>query len=196
MIGARADEAAEALFEFNDGFWKLVVAERVATGGADGVEAGLEERMVGHGERQLGDDYGLERVAGHVDALPETIGTEEYGSRVGFELFEQLRALDSIGLAQQAQVARSEPALQAGRHTAKHIVTGEEHECVTIGEARIMLDGFDASLFVGTALSGGWIRHVAKRDEFSLLAVIEGAADLDRVALRQTDARLEECKRV
>ena len=82
MVGAGADQAAEALFEFDDGFGQLVVAERVAAGCADRFEAGFEQRMIGHGERQLGDDHGLQRVARHVDALPEAVGAEEHRARV------------------------------------------------------------------------------------------------------------------
>src|SRR6185503_18706638 len=114
-----ADEAAEALFEFDDGFWKLVIAERVAAGLADRVEAGFEERVVGHSERELGDDHGLQRVAGNVDALPEAVGAEEDGPWVGFELFEQLSSRRAIGLAQQAEVARREPALKSRRYSAQ-----------------------------------------------------------------------------
>ena len=40
-VALGADEAAEALFELDDGLGQLVIAERVAAGGADRFEAGF-----------------------------------------------------------------------------------------------------------------------------------------------------------
>ena len=140
MIGTSANEAAEALFEFDDGFWELVVAERVAAFFADCVEASFEEGVVGDGERQLGDDHGLQRVARHVDALPEAVGAQQHRPRILFELVEHLRPRGAVGLAQESQVARDEPGRERGRHPSQHVVAGEEHERAAVGPAGVLLD--------------------------------------------------------
>ena len=47
-----ADQSAEALLELDDRLGQLVVAERIAAGGSDGLEAGFQQRAVGHAERE------------------------------------------------------------------------------------------------------------------------------------------------
>ena len=54
-----------------------------------------------------------------------------------------------------------------------------------------MLDRFDALLFVTAAFGGSRVGHIAQRDKLGLLLIIERAADLDFVALRDANARFE-----
>src|SRR5271154_687860 len=88
-IGERADEASEALLEGNDGGGDLVVEEGLTAGGLDGLHAGLDDGVGGHGEGQAVDDDGRELLALHVDALPEAGGAEEHGVRRVTELLQQ-----------------------------------------------------------------------------------------------------------
>ena len=73
-----ANQPAEALLELEHRLGQLVIGERIAAGGANRLEPGFEQRPVGHAERQLGDDHVLQRVARHVDALPEAVGAEQH----------------------------------------------------------------------------------------------------------------------
>ena len=41
---------------------------------------------------------------------------------------------------------------------------------------------------------GGWIRHVAEEMELDLLAIVEGAAQLERIAFLHAEPLLEEIK--
>src|SRR5215831_17867004 len=49
-VGLGADQAAKALLELDDGLGELIVAEWDAAARADGVEARLEKRVIGHAE--------------------------------------------------------------------------------------------------------------------------------------------------
>ena len=75
MFGA--DESSETLFEFEDGFGELVVEEGVSAVDSDLFKSPLEQWFIGYGERQLGDHEVREGFAGDVDALPETIGSQQ-----------------------------------------------------------------------------------------------------------------------
>src|SRR5207244_688790 len=75
---------------------------------------------------------------------------------------------------------------------AEHVVAGEQDERAAVGEAGVVLDRLDALFFVRAALGARRVGHAAECYKFGLLAVIERAADLDLVALRKSDSRLEE----
>ena len=71
-IFKRADEAAEALLESENGFGDLVVEEGTAAGFFDGAHTGLDDRVGGNGEREAVNDDATEGFALDVDALPKT----------------------------------------------------------------------------------------------------------------------------
>ena len=68
----RADEAAEALLESENGFGDLVVEEGAAAGFLDGAHASLDDGVGGNSEGKAVDDYTAKRFALDVDALPKT----------------------------------------------------------------------------------------------------------------------------
>jgi len=74
-----ADEAAEALFEGDDGVGDLVVEEGLAAEGFDGLHAGFDDGVGGDGEGEAVDDDAGELLALDVYALPEGAGAEENG---------------------------------------------------------------------------------------------------------------------
>ena len=71
VVGAASDEASEALFESDNCFGELIITEGITAAFADAFESGLDERAIGHGERQLGDDDVSQGLALHIDTLPE-----------------------------------------------------------------------------------------------------------------------------
>src|SRR5207248_7842599 len=89
-VRARSDESAEALAQSQRGLWEVELAERILVS----LGASLDERVIGHEERQPRDHHALEDLARQVDALPERLRAEENGPARG-EAFEQ-RAARSI----------------------------------------------------------------------------------------------------
>ena len=74
--------------------------------------AGLEQRLVGAGERQPVDGDQRQRAAGHVDALPEAHGGEQAGGLVGGEAGDQ-RRLGQVVLGQHGHGERGRSASTA-----------------------------------------------------------------------------------
>ncbi len=99
-----SDQSSEALFEFDDGFGGLVIAEGISAAFADGFKFCFEERVVWYAEWQFGDDDILQSVAGDVDALPEAVGAEQYGAFVGFEFVEHGGSGETFSLAVEGEV--------------------------------------------------------------------------------------------
>src|SRR5262249_45227419 len=106
----RADQAAKALFQSNDGGGDLVVEEGVAAVFVDGFDAGSDYRITRHGEGQAVDDHAAELLALHVNALPEGRGGEEHGVRGDAELLKQ-RGLWGIPLQEHGEVEDAEKAM-------------------------------------------------------------------------------------
>src|SRR5262245_18005992 len=82
----RADEAAEALLQLDDGLRDLVVVERVAAGFVNGFDAGFDDRAIGRKERQLTDDDVTQGLALDVDAVLEAVDAEHDAGRAATEL--------------------------------------------------------------------------------------------------------------
>ena len=72
--------------------------------GLEPLDAGLDQRVVGRRKRQLVDQHALQRVAGHVDALPERLRAHQHRSAAGARSRCSKRAL---GLACPAPAPRS-----------------------------------------------------------------------------------------
>ena len=89
-VGAGADESSEALAELEDGFRDGVFDEVVSSLCACAFGACLDERVVGDGEGELGDDDVGEGVSGDVDASPEGGGAEDDGAWRALELLDQI----------------------------------------------------------------------------------------------------------
>src|ERR1017187_9713453 len=88
-IFKRTDEPAEALLQGEDGGGDLVVEERLATGFFNCLHARLDDRVAGYGKRQPVNDDATERLALHIDALPEAGSSKEHGIRCGTKLVEE-----------------------------------------------------------------------------------------------------------
>lgn len=99
-----SDQSSEALFEFDDGFGCLVIAEGVSAAVADGFQSCFEERVIGDAEGEFGDDDILQGVPGDIDTLPEAVCSEQHGAFVGFEFFEHRGSGETFSLAVQREV--------------------------------------------------------------------------------------------
>src|SRR5205814_9514164 len=98
VIAFRADETADALAQFQDRFWKRVFRERVAAVRFNQFQLRLDQRMIGHRERQPRDDHIRERVARHIHAHPKTVRPEKNAARRRPELLEQFPARRALPL--------------------------------------------------------------------------------------------------
>jgi hypothetical protein len=129
-IGERADEAAEALLEGDDGLRDLQVVEGIPTSRGDGVGAGFHDGVGGDGEGELVDDDAAELFALHVDALPETRCPEEDGVGGVAELLQE----DVAGGGALHEQWVGELHEQAVVHLAHLGVAGEEAEGAAAGD--------------------------------------------------------------
>lgn len=76
-VPGRADESSDTLPEGDQGIRQCQLVERVPATLADPLGPGLEHGVGRHLKWQPGDDHLAERVAGHVDTGPETVGAKE-----------------------------------------------------------------------------------------------------------------------
>ena len=139
-VGAAADQATEALLQFDDRFGERVFKERFASARFDRFHASFLQRLVGDGERQLGDDHVLQSVAGDIDSLPEAVGSKQDSARIGAKTVEQHRALQAGSLAKQRVVLRGKPRRQPVCTGLQQLVTGEEHEGSTGSGGDVVFD--------------------------------------------------------
>jgi hypothetical protein len=93
-----AYEPSESLFELNDGGRELKLEKWISALCLDHFDAALYERVVWNGKRQTDNYHVGQRFAGHVDALPEAVGSEKYAAVVVSESLEQNGAVDAAAL--------------------------------------------------------------------------------------------------
>ena len=75
-VGLGADEATDALAEFEDGLGQGKFAEGIAAACLNGLNARFDERMIRHGKGEAGDDDVAQRFAGDIHALPKTVSAK------------------------------------------------------------------------------------------------------------------------
>ena len=131
------------------------MAERVAPCCFDALAAGLDEWAVGRVEGEFGDDDVAERVAGDVDALPETGGAEQHGVGLGLELLEDLARWAVAPLHEQVQACREQEWFECIGAGAESGQGGEEDECAAVGLGYVVGDACAELLDVVAVLAGG-----------------------------------------
>jgi hypothetical protein len=114
LIGFVADQAAGALLDVDHGARQLVFHEGVAAFALHALDARRQHRVVRRREGSLVDDDQRQRLAAHVDALPEALAADQDG-RIA-EVAEALQQVVLAALALQQQRhsrARRPPASPA-----------------------------------------------------------------------------------
>ena len=103
-ITGSPDQPPKPLAEFCHRLRQLVITKRIATRQPDRLEPSLQQRLVRNAEGQFRDDHVLKRIAGYVDALPETVGAEQHSAFGPFELFQQFITARLFGLRKEPHV--------------------------------------------------------------------------------------------
>lgn len=190
-VGFGADEAAETLFEFDDGFGEGVVVEGVSAGGADSVEAGFDDGFVGDFEGELGDDDVGEGVALDVDALPEGVGAEEDGVGGVFEAVEELAAGEGVALGEEGVAEGCELGFEEVCGAVEHGIGGEEDEGAALGLADVVHGAVHGVVeevaFVGGGEGGFEV-------EGALGLVVEGGAEEEFGGVGDAGAASQVCE--
>ena len=96
--------------------------------------------MIGDAEGQSDDDDILQIVARDIDALPETVGSEQNRLPIIAKAIEQLSAWQALTLAIQLQIAFGKPARQLLRTMLQHPVARKQHERATSRLQNVVLD--------------------------------------------------------
>lgn len=188
VVAGGADESANALSEFEDGFGKSVLHEGISAAGLNGLEAGFDEGMVGDGEGEAGDDDMAEGVALHVDTHPEAVEPEENGGVVCAELVEHLAGGCAGSLDEEAVAFGFKVMAKVVGDLAHEAGVGEEDEGAGAGLVDELADGGEGAFFVVGCGGGG---EVGGQLKGHLLGVVKGGADLQGLAGFGADA-LEE----
>lgn len=126
FVLAAADEATDALAEFDDGFGDGVFHEGVDALFLEVFDAGGGDGVVGDGEGESGDDDVAESFAGDIDAGPEAVGSEENTVGVFFEFFEHLMAGHAATLDKELPVLAGAVVFEEVGHGLHLAVAGEE----------------------------------------------------------------------
>ena len=195
----RANEAAEALLECEDGFGDLVVEEGTAAGLLDGAHPSLDDGIGGNGEGQAIDDDATEGFALNVDSLPEAGGAEEDGVGGSAKFFEE-SFTRSGSVEEKREIEDREKALVEGAHLA---IAGEEAEGAAAGDTQDALNGSggsDDEFRIARIGHGGWeieesllaIAEVGRDDELAGFVEAESAADVLEAALNSESGRGED----
>lgn len=129
-VGAGADQAPEALFKRDNGFGYAEVVERVATILPDGVAAGFVEGIVYVAKRDFVDDDDTKRFPFYIDALPETVGSEEDGVNVVTKGGEELVRCSVVLL--EDRKARRKFVEKGVIYGIKGGVTCKEEQCAAV----------------------------------------------------------------
>src|SRR5262249_23539200 len=189
-IATGADKAAEPLLQLDDRLRNLVVQEGHAPRRGNRLAACLDDRPVRNGERQLRDNHVRERLPLHIDALPEAVHPKQYGVARTPELLDHLRPRQTVALTQEQQSLLVEPRAQAVHRPLHRLVTGEEDKGLAATAFDIFLDLRQRRFLKGRG-GGARVGQVAEEVQLGLFAVVEGTAELERVALVQPEALLE-----
>ncbi len=141
--------------------------------------------MVRHGKRQTRDDDVGQGFARHIDALPETVGSEEHGIHVRLEFLEHQRARRAGALDETFQPQLVEERLHQLAHVAHQFKVGEQHEGFAVGHFHEVFDPMNERVAIAGVARVG---HFVGDEQFHLSLVIEWRADLKERGFFRADA--------
>ena len=185
VIFLGADQASDALAQFQNGFRHRIFHEWIAPAFLDGFEPGSGQRVIGNRERQPRNNHIGKRLARHVDPGPETLRTKQHAGDVLAKVANDLMPGFAGALNQQLPPLACAKPLQPTRHILQQLVAGKQYKRAPLGEGEIMRDPFLQSLVKG---GRGRFRHGWHQVQSHLLGVVERAADAQGLHFFSTDA--------
>ena len=163
------------MLQFDHGLGHLKVEERLAALLFDGLHSRFDQRTVGDGEGEFGDDDVRQGFAADIHALPEGVHAEEHGFGRGAERFEQFRGGHAFALSKEGVAALPCPDPQLIRGPLQEGITRKQHERPAGGS----LQDFGQTLHdlgLVHARVRGRVGHVPVEVQFDLFLEIERAA--------------------
>ncbi len=174
-VGVVADEASDALTEFEHRFGDADLVKRASSFLLYRFVFGLEQWLVGMGKREFGDDHIAESFARDIHAGPKTVCAEDHGADIFFELLEHLVAGEFVTLDHELDFVAVEEGGQGSGSRAHGIVAGEEDEGFAAAHFEKSFD-FLAACFVELG-SRFWVGHVAHDIDAHLFFEVEGGVE-------------------
>ena len=167
VVAAVADEAANALFEGDDGLRQGVVHEGRQAFVFEQAVAGAGDGVVRRGKGQFVDDDADEAVAAYVHAFPEAGGGEQYGAFVAAKVGEQY-VFAGAALYQQVVVGVAQGAFGG----VQRLVAGKQQEGAAAAAFQYGQDGADEGVVVARVVRVGQAGRVVEQ---RLVAEVERA---------------------
>ncbi len=174
-VALGADQATDALPQFQDRLGQRVFRKRVASAFLNRLEPRFDQRMIRHGKRQARDDDVGERLPGDIDAAPETVGAEEDVAPLFLELLHEPVPRDALPLDEKVPPLALEELLHPRGKRLHRPVGGEKDESAPLAHLHVLADPFGERLFVAGVARVG---HLAGNVELHLPGVVKRAADL------------------
>src|ERR1035441_4923602 len=129
--------------------------------------------MVGHSERQTGDNHVGQGLPRHIDALPEAVGAEQHGVHVVLELLQHQGPGSACALHETRDADLVEEWLHQLGDFLHQLEVGEEHEGFAVRQLHEVLDPVGQSVAIAL---GARVGHLADHVELHLPRVIERSA--------------------
>ena len=164
----------------------MIVAEGIAAGGIDGLDARFDQRFARRGERQFDDDDVAQRVSANIDALPESVGAENDSLRALSQSLDHRGASQPLALNEQVELGLGKsPSEQVGE-LPHHVIAGEQHQRSATGLYHEVFDAFGSS--AAKSLGFGWGGQVGLNVHIHLLAEVVRRVELEPPAVFESDS--------
>src|SRR5450759_2302776 len=184
-VGLGADEAAEALAEFEHGFRQVKLVEPPLAGLCAGASARVEQGVLPR-ERQLRDHEAGEGVAGEVLARPQRVDAEQDRLGMGAELIGQSGGAAVYALGQHEDAVVLNVRAHLGGHQVHVAFVGEERQGAAACHCGEALEPL--ALALGQRIRPPDAVGVVLEHEHRLAAEVEGRGE---DALHHVDVRVQ-----
>lgn len=190
FIAGGADEAADALSEFEDGFREGVIAEGVSAIFEDSLQACGDEGLIWDGEGEACDHDITEGGAADIDAHPEAVEAEEDVAVVVAEEADHVTRGEVLILDEEVEAVLMERGTEFVGEAAHLEGVGEEDESAAAGTVGPEADTVEECVMVGGFIF--WVRgEWGGEEEAHLAGVVKGGTEAELLGGADAEAVLE-----